>query len=61
MKQRLLQQKCNAEVAIKAKLMAETEGLEKKTEALAKLNDTGKMEMQIQVAKVYIEQLPAII
>lgn len=47
-------------IAVKAKLMAEAEGLEKKAEALAKLNDAGKMEMQIQVAKAYIEQLPAI-
>lgn len=46
--------------AIKAKLMAEAEGLEKKAEALSKLNDAGKMEMQIQVAKAYVEQLPAI-
>jgi len=46
--------------AIKAKLMSEAEGLERKAEALAKLNDAGKMEMQIQVAKAYIEQLPAI-
>ena len=46
--------------AVKAKLMAEAEGLEKKAEALAKLNDAGKMEMQIQVAKAYVEQLPAI-
>ena len=46
--------------AIKAKLLSEAEGLEKKAEALAKLNDAGKMEMQIQVAKAYVEQLPAI-
>ena len=50
----------NEAAVIKAKLLSEAEGLEKKAEALAKLNDAGKMEMQIQVAKAYVEQLPAI-
>jgi len=57
----VIEAKGNAEAAaIKQKLLAEAEGLEKKAVALAKLNDAGKMEMQIQVAKAYVEQLPAI-
>ena len=58
---KVIQMKGEAEAeAVRAKLTAEAEGLEKKAEALAKLNDAGKMEMQIQVAKAYVEQLPAI-
>ena len=46
--------------AIKLKALAEAEGLEKKANALAKMNEVGQMEMQLQIAKTYIEQLPAI-
>ena len=46
--------------AIKMKALAEAEGIEKKAEALAKMNEAGKMEMQLQVAKAYVEQLPEI-
>ena len=46
--------------AIKAKLDAEAAGLEKKAEALAKMNETGKMQMQLETIKTYFEQLPKI-
>ena len=56
--------------AIKAKLEAEAEGLKakgeaeanailKKAEALAKMNDTGKMDMQLEALKALFSQLPA--
>lgn len=44
--------------AIKAKLIAEAEGLERKAEAMKKFNDAG---MGLQVALAMIEQLPEII
>ena len=46
--------------AIKMKALAEAEGLEKKADALAKMNEVGQMEMQLQVAKAFVEQLPNI-
>lgn len=46
--------------AIKAKGLAEAEGISKKAEAMAKLNDAGKMNLQLETLKVYFEQLPAI-
>lgn len=42
------------------KAEAEAAGIEKKADALAKMNEVGKMEMQLQVVKAYVEQLPAI-
>lgn len=47
-------------VAIKAKAEAEAEGLMKKAEAMAAYGDAAKQDMQLQVLKVYFEQLPAI-
>ena len=46
--------------AIKLKALAEAEGLEKKAEAMAKYGEAAKMDLQLQVAKVYCEQLPDI-
>ena len=46
--------------AIKMKALAEAEGLEKKADAMAKYGEAAKMDLQLQVAKVYCEQLPAI-
>ena len=53
--------KGNAEAeAIKMKALAEAEGLEKKADAMAKYGEAAKMDLQLQVAKVYCEQLPEI-
>ena len=41
--------------AIKMKALAEAEGREKKADALAKMNEVGQMEMQLQVAKAFVE------
>ena len=46
--------------AIRAKAIAEAEGLEKKAEAMAKYGEAAKMDLQLQVAKIYCEQLPEI-
>lgn len=46
--------------AVQAKALAEAEGILKKAEAMAKLNDAGKMNLQLETLKVYFEQLPAI-
>ena len=46
--------------AIRAKALAEAEGLEKKADAMAKYGEAAKMDLQLQVAKIYCEQLPAI-
>lgn len=46
--------------AIKAKALAEAEGLQKKAEAMEKYGEAAKMDLKLQVAKVYCEQLPAI-
>ena len=43
-----------------AKALAEAEGLEKKADAMAKYGEAAKMDLQLQVAKVYCEQLPEI-
>jgi flotillin len=53
--------KGDAEAAAKrAVLLAEAEGISKKADALARMNEVGQLEMQLQIAKAYIEQLPAI-
>jgi len=58
---KVIQMKGDAEAAaIKAKALAEAEGLEKKADAMAKYGEAAKMDLQLQVAKVYCEQLPAI-
>ena len=46
--------------AIKLKALAEAEGLEKKAIAMEKYGEAAKMDLQLQVAKAYVEQLPAI-
>ena len=46
--------------AIRMKALAEAEGLEKKADAMAKYGEAAKMDLQLQVAKVYCEQLPDI-
>lgn len=50
----------NEAAAKRAILLAEAEGIERKAEALAKMNESGKMEMQLQVAKALVEKLPEI-
>lgn len=50
----------NEAAAIKAKLLAEAEGLEKKADAMAKYGEAAKMDLQLQVAKAFVEQLPNI-
>ena len=66
-----IQAKGEAEAAaVKAKLEAEADGLKakgeaeanailKKAEALAKMNDVGKMDMQLEALKALFNQLPA--
>ena len=46
--------------AIKAKLQAEAEGLREKAEAMKQYGEAAMADMQMQVARAYIEQLPAI-
>ena len=46
--------------AIKLKALAEAEGLEKKADAMAKYGEAAKMDLQLQVAKAFVEQLPNI-
>jgi flotillin len=46
--------------AIKAKALAEAEGLLKKAEAMKQYGEAAMADMQMQVAKAYIEQLPLI-
>lgn len=46
--------------AIKAKALAEAEGLLKKAEAMKQYGDAAMADMQMQVAKAYVEQLPLI-
>ena len=46
--------------AIKAKAEAEAEGLLKKAEAMAKYGEAAMADMQLEVSKAYIAQLPAI-
>lgn len=53
------QGKAEAE-AIKAKALAEAEGLLKKAEAMKQYGDAAMADMQMQVAKAYVEQLPLI-
>ena len=57
----VIQAKGEAEAAaIRLKAIAEAEGIERKAEALAKMNESGKMEMQLQVAKALVDRLPEI-
>ena len=46
--------------AIRAKAEAEAEGLLKKAEAMKQYGEAAKMDMQMQVAHAFVEQLPAI-
>ena len=46
--------------AIKAKLEAEAEGLLKKAEAMKQYGEAAMADMQMEVARAYVEQLPAI-
>ncbi len=46
--------------AIEAKALAEAEGLMKKAEAMKQYGEAAMADMQMQVAKAYVEQLPAI-
>lgn len=46
--------------AIKAKGNAEAEALLKKAESLAKMNETGRLDMQLEVTKLYVEKLPEV-
>ena len=46
--------------AIKAKALAEAEGLMKKAEAMKQYGEAAMADMQMQVAKTYVEQLPQI-
>jgi flotillin len=46
--------------AIRAKADAEAEGLLKKAEAMKQYGEAAKMDMQMEVLKLYFEQLPAI-
>lgn len=58
---KVIQLKGDADAAARrAVLLAEAEGISKKADALARMNEVGQMEMQLQIAKAYIEQLPAI-
>ena len=46
--------------AIRAKAEAEARGLLEKAEAMKQYGEAAKMDMQMQVARAYVEQLPAI-
>jgi len=46
--------------AIRLKGIAEAEALEKKADAMAKYGEAAKMDLQLQVAKAFVEQLPAV-
>lgn len=46
--------------AIQAKLLAEADGIEKRADALAKMNETGKLQMQLDVLGKLFDNLPAI-
>lgn len=46
--------------AIKLKALAEAEGLDRKAEAMKKYGEAAMADMQMQVAKAYVEQLPNI-
>lgn len=46
--------------AIQAKALAEAEGILKKAEAMKEYGDAAKMDMQLEVSKAFISQLPAI-
>lgn len=56
-----IQAKGEAEAAaIQAKALAEAEGILKKAEAMKEYGDAAKMDMQLEVSKAFISQLPAI-
>jgi len=58
---KVIQLKGKAEAeAIRMKALAEAEGLEKKADAMAKYGEAAKMDLQLQVAKAFVEQLPNI-
>ena len=46
--------------AIRLRGIAEAEALEKKADAMAKYGEAAKMDLQLQVAKAFVEQLPAV-
>ena len=46
--------------AVKAKLVAEADGMREKAEALKEYGDAAKQQMQLDALKVYFEQLPKI-
>ena len=46
--------------AIRAKAEAEAKGLHEKAEAMKEYGEAAKMDMQMQVARAFVEQLPAI-
>ena len=46
--------------AIRAKAEAEAKGLQEKAEAMKQYGEAAKMDMQMQVARAFVEQLPAI-
>lgn len=46
--------------AIKAKALAEAEGLMRKAEAMEKYGEAAKMDLQLQVAKAFVEVLPEV-
>ena len=46
--------------AIRAKAEAEAKGLHEKAEAMKQYGEAAKMDMQMQVARAFVEQLPAI-
>ena len=55
-----LRKKALAEAeGLKQKGLAEAEAINKKAEALAKMNETGKMDMQLEALKALFSQLPA--
>ena len=56
-----IQKKGEAEAAaIKAKAMAEAEGIREKADAMKEYGEAATLDMQLEVAKTYISQLPAI-
>jgi flotillin len=55
-----LRKKALAEAeGLRQKGLAEAEAINKKAEALAKMNETGKMDMQLEALKALFSQLPA--
>ena len=46
--------------AIRMKALAEAEGLERKADAMAKYGEAAKMDLQLQVAKAFVEKMPEV-